>query len=304
MSKASCPAQPAEHAFLRVWRPAGIAGVVAVRCRTNGYQAEPHGEYVFGHVAERSVRVERGRDRYLFRPGDIGLWDPSGPHRGVAVDGGYWESHAVVVELPYAADVITDPDGCTLDVAFPNPLLRDPARAASFLRLHRALSGPAPTLEQEAALARWLHQVTQLAPAAEQRQWRERRRSARRDPALRRACELLADDLARDVELAALAEAAGTSKYRVLRLFKVGLGLPPHTYQIQLRVQRARTLLEAGHTVAAAAHSVGFFDQSHLSRHFQRRIGVTPGRYAQSFDADRDLPAEQTSAPAERRRTA
>jgi transcriptional regulator GlxA family with amidase domain len=31
---------------------------------------------------------------------------------------------------------------------------------------------------------------------------------------------------------------------------------------------------------AAVAHEVGFFDQSHLTRHFKRLLGVTPAAYA------------------------
>jgi AraC-like DNA-binding protein len=44
-------------------------------------------------------------------------------------------------------------------------------------------------------------------------------------------------------------------------------------------VRRARELLERGVPPAAAAVSVGFCDQSHLSRHFRRIVGATPGLY-------------------------
>lgn len=271
-----------EGKWLRIWRPLRSAGVIAVHTRANNYEAEPHGEYVFAHLTERSIRAVRGRRHYLVRPGDLALWDSTAPHYG-SVEVGNWESRALVIEPPSFADVITEPDGCALDLEFPDPVLRDPVRAAGFLRLHRTLTMPASSLEREVELAGWLRGLARLVPGAEQLRRREARRSARRDPALRRACELLSDDFAADVDLADLATAAGTSKFRLLRLFKTGLGLPPHAYQIQVRVQRARTLLELGEPPVSVAHSVGFYDQSHLSRHFRRRIGVTPGRYAESF---------------------
>jgi len=57
--------------------------------------------------------------------------------------------------------------------------------------------------------------------------------------------------------------------------------MPPHAYQTQLRVLRAKALLRAGQPAARVAASTGFFDQSHLSRHFRWLVKLTPGRYAQ-----------------------
>lgn len=41
----------------------------------------------------------------------------------------------------------------------------------------------------------------------------------------------------------------------------------------------------AGRTVAEAAAATGFADQSHLHRHFQRGLGVTPAQYQRRFRA-------------------
>jgi AraC-like DNA-binding protein len=81
------------------------------------------------------------------------------------------------------------------------------------------------------------------------------------------------DDLARFVNL---------SPYHLLRLFRQQTGLPPHTYLTQVRVRRARSLLRAGVPIAETALQVGFTDQSHLSRHFKRTVGVPPGQYARA----------------------
>jgi AraC-like DNA-binding protein len=66
---------------------------------------------------------------------------------------------------------------------------------------------------------------------------------------------------------------------RFLRSFKRNIGMTPHAYQVQLRVDRARRMLAHGADVADAAAAAGFCDQSHLHRHFTRTVGVTPGVY-------------------------
>ena len=43
-------------------------------------------------------------------------------------------------------------------------------------------------------------------------------------------------------------------------------------------------MLEAGATIAQAAAATGFADQSHLHRHFQRSLGLTPAKYQQRFN--------------------
>jgi transcriptional regulator GlxA family with amidase domain len=53
--------------------------------------------------------------------------------------------------------------------------------------------------------------------------------------------------------------------------------------QLAHRIRKARRLLEAGTPVADIAAGTGFADQSHLHRHFQRSIGLTPGEYRRRF---------------------
>jgi AraC-like DNA-binding protein len=105
-------------------------------------------------------------------------------------------------------------------------------------------------------------------------------RAARRDPALRRASALLCDDLAANVTLEELSAAAGVSRHRLTRLFRAAYGLPPHRFALAQRIAVARRLLERGLAVAEVAQQTGFFDQSHLHRHFRRTLGLTPARYA------------------------
>jgi AraC family transcriptional regulator len=77
-----------------------------------------------------------------------------------------------------------------------------------------------------------------------------------------------------------MAAVARLSTYHFARQFKAATGLPPHRYVIMRRVERAKQLLQVGDlSLAEVAARAGFADQSQLSRHFQRLVGVTPGRF-------------------------
>lgn len=85
-------------------------------------------------------------------------------------------------------------------------------------------------------------------------------------------------------DLTTLSEYWGRSRFSALRTFKRRFGLPPLSYQIHLRVEQAQMALRAGRRPARVAAECGFFDQSHLTRHFKRILGVTPSQYARSAE--------------------
>src|SRR5262249_23734263 len=99
-------------------------------------------------------------------------------------------------------------------------------------------------------------------------------------PAVARTRDALHERFAEEVPLEELATIAGMSKCHLVHLFHKEMGLPPHAYQIQLRVARARVLVAAGVPPAEVATMTGFADQSHLTRLFKRVVGMPPGQYA------------------------
>ena len=94
-----------------------------------------------------------------------------------------------------------------------------------------------------------------------------------------RAMERLDSCAGAPVSLTELAAESGVSPYQLLRAFKRTLGITPHVYLTQKRVQIARRCLAEGRRPAETAFQSGFADQSHLTRAFKRYIGVTPGQY-------------------------
>jgi AraC family transcriptional regulator len=85
------------------------------------------------------------------------------------------------------------------------------------------------------------------------------------------------DRLAEDLSLAELAREAGLSASHFASLFRRSTGLSPHQYLVQRRVERAQMLLRfSARAINEIAITVGFYDQSHLTRQMQRLLGVTP----------------------------
>jgi len=106
--------------------------------------------------------------------------------------------------------------------------------------------------------------------------------------AVRRAREYLFANLADNVSLAHLAAVAGVGTFRLLRAFRKVHGVPPHRYQLALRVERAKRLIqEQAGPLAVIAFETGFADQSHLTRNFKRWAGVTPYAYARAVARER-----------------
>jgi AraC-like DNA-binding protein len=104
--------------------------------------------------------------------------------------------------------------------------------------------------------------------------------------AVRRAREFIHEHAADRITLDDLvAVSGGGSRFRLLRSFAAEVGLPPHAYQIRVRVTHARQLLAARRSPIEVATELGFADQSHFARHFRLICGVTPGEYRRSVAA-------------------
>ena len=88
--------------------------------------------------------------------------------------------------------------------------------------------------------------------------------------------------LGQEIPLSELANTAGLSKYYFIKLFKRSIGITPHQYLIQQRIEQAKRLLKQSNlSINEIALQCGFTGQSHLTKAFQDEIRTTPKAYRQ-----------------------
>lgn len=97
---------------------------------------------------------------------------------------------------------------------------------------------------------------------------------------LRRILEYIDAHLDCEIKLADLARLLDMSPFHFSRLFKQSIGLSPHQYLIQQRVERAKQLLtQSDRLIVDIALACGFNSHSHLSKQFRQMTGITPKLY-------------------------
>lgn len=88
------------------------------------------------------------------------------------------------------------------------------------------------------------------------------------------------EHLGEELSLEELARVAEMSPNYLISLFRQSVGMTPHKYVIQQRLERARKLLEQSRlTLLEIANQCGFQDQSQFTNTFRRYFGVTPGQF-------------------------
>jgi len=87
-------------------------------------------------------------------------------------------------------------------------------------------------------------------------------------------------NLNRNIALSEVSDLVDLTPRYFCAAFKKATGRSPHQFQIELRVERAKALLNNPNlSLVDIALMVGFSSQSHLSDCFRRIQGVTPARY-------------------------
>ncbi|MET9495458.1 AraC family transcriptional regulator [Streptomyces sp. NPDC006552] len=262
-----------ESEEITAWRPAvrGVTEVFHAHFTRHAYPMHVHDTWTLLIVDEGAVRYDLERHEHGTPLGTVSLLPPQVPHNGSAA-----------TPLGFRKRVLyLDAGGGPLDASFIGPAVDTPDLADPQLRhrisqLHTSLARPGDELEAAARLT--------LVGERLRERLRPRLAQAPRPGPDRRVARALRELLdARVVEGVELGEAAGlvhAHPAHLVRSFGAAYGIAPHQYLMARRVDRARRLLLAGRAPGQVASECGFYDQSHLTRHFKRVVGVPPGRYA------------------------
>ena len=81
------------------------------------------------------------------------------------------------------------------------------------------------------------------------------------------------------LDMEKLSASLGLSYRHFRRLFQQSTGLPPNQFLLNLRINRAKHLLEESLTIEQAAERAGFADPYYFSRLFKQKTGITPAKW-------------------------
>ena len=107
---------------------------------------------------------------------------------------------------------------------------------------------------------------------------------------IEKACAFMERYYAERIDLDQLCRCAGLSKSTLLRAFARSKGVTPYSYLENIRIGKAKKLLEQGVPPVEAALQTGFSDQSHFTNYFNRFIGLAPGLYRDIFKDTEEIP--------------
>ncbi|MEV6169079.1 AraC family transcriptional regulator [Streptomyces sp. NPDC051954] len=250
------------------WRPRipGVVEVFHAHFTEYAYPMHVHEAWTLLIVDDGAVRYDLDRHEHGTPLDTVSLLPPHVPHNGSPATAHGFRKRVLYLDATHLTDDLIGP-------AVDSPDLRDPVLRQRVGRLHSALALPGDELEAE----------SRLTLVGERLREHLRARSTageRRDPALaRRLRELLDAHVAEGLTLDAAAQLLHAHPAHLVRAFSTAYGIAPHQYLNSRRVDRARALLLRGASPAETATATGFYDQAHLTRHFKKLVGVTPGRY-------------------------
>jgi AraC-like DNA-binding protein len=260
--------------LVRAWRPAvpGVHEVFHARFATHAYPPHAHGTWTLFIVDDGAIRYDLDRHPRGSDTSMVTVLPPHVTHDGRPATSRGFRKRVLYLDGPVLGAHLIGP-------AVDRGIILDPSLRRGLSAVHELLGGVDDALEAESRLVlvlerlrghlrdRWDQGLGDLPEG----------RADRLAEGLR---ALMDARLGEAVTLAAAGRELEASPAHLVRCFTRTFGLAPQAYRIGRRVELARQRLLDGWPAADVAVSVGFYDQSHFTRHFKRLVGTTPGRYA------------------------
>ena len=255
------------------------SGIETVRAHFEGHAYDPHwhDSYLVGITEQGLQQFNCRRQQHNSTPGKVFLLEPGDIHDGTAPEAGGFTYRTLYLDPRWLdrelrAQFEEAPDNAQL--SFAATLAEDPRLAIATANAFEAMHHDELRIVRQTALDHLLADLTRHL------RWRTLINPDPRLPLVaQRARDYLHSHLHQDIGLDDLAQATGVDRFRLSRAFKAAFGMAPHAYLIQLRLTRARHLLAGGEAPVSVAAALGFADQSHLGRWFQRAYRMTPADY-------------------------
>ncbi|MCI8294955.1 MAG: AraC family transcriptional regulator [Lachnospiraceae bacterium] len=245
-----------------------------------------HEYYVIG-VIEDGERVLSCKDQeYTITKGDVLLFNPGDDHACVQCDGGTLDYRGFNITKEVMLDLAEEVTGRRELPGFSHNVLSDGEIACYLRSLHESVMKGSDGSGKEEDLLFLLSLLIQRYGQPFESCIPECREE------IEKACAFMEQHYAERIYLDQICRFAGSSRSTLLRAFARSKGVTPYRYLENIRIGKAKKLLEQGVSPAQAALQTGFYDQSHFTDQFKRFIGLTPGIYRDISKDMEEMPHE------------
>ena len=258
--------------------PEGINGLELLTCSDAGYHFSPHfhdSYCIWLNTSSAETYTYKGNSGIL-QTGDVGIIAPGEVHSN-SVFGS--ESRQLLTYylndelLQAVASDVSDRSNSSLEL--PTDFHSDTEVYMGLITLWQTLKTSKSTLERQSAFYEVLSLLINRYASPAQPEIDSGKEQKRTSVVIEQFHDRIDEDLRLD-ELASLVDC---TPYYLIRFFKKNVGMTPHAYLLHLRLEKAKNLLQQGHSIVDTAFATGFTDQSHLTRHFKAKLGISPGVY-------------------------
>ena len=262
--------------FHKAGQSSGITVLDAVMSDFS-YGKHAHEELSIGVTTEGVQEFFCDGRTFRSHPGDIILFNPGDVHTGNPGTGDVLKYKMLYFDpdklypLVACAGNKTITDFRIPHTHFKDPLLRDILFGITGLA---EASAGASILEQEHALYALATRIAKILG-----QFQPDGRTGKKNAVPGIVRDYIHDNIRENITIDDLSRVANISKFHLIRLFCRQFGLTPHKYIINHRINKVRNALKKGMSATDVAHQFGFFDTSHLNRHFKQAYGITPTQY-------------------------
>jgi len=267
-----------------LWKPKALKGISLFKAQFKrfAFSKHTHDGFAIGVIEQGAQQFFHKGTTYTAPQGTIITVNPEEVHDGRAATPYGYQYRMAYIHPEVVSEILTALFGSRSEAVFFNsPVTADAELAAHLRRSLQNWEQPtASQLEKQTELIRIVAKLFQRHA----KPYRFAEKPLKNDRAVQTAIAYINAHAEKDISLEDIATVTRISRFHLLRLFKATTGLPPHAYLIQRRLELARKAIEQGAPLVEVAVASGFADQSHLTRHFKKAFGVTPGQFQQMFN--------------------
>ena len=257
--------------YTHLWRPKDLEGLDLFDALINErkFPKHIHDNYTIC-VTEKGIGEVYYQGKLLKADSEhIILINPEEVHAGWALRGHSWKYKVMYIDRKLMQRVLAE------GTLFTKEIFKHPKLIKDFCETFDYFLKDVPQKVREGEVLRFLESLVEVTTHKSDKvkaQGKERL-------TIKAVKDYLREHYGENISISELAGMVGLSANYLIRTFRKAVGLPPHAYQMQVRIQEAKKALLSCKPIAQVALEAGFFDQSHLNRCFKRILGVTPKQY-------------------------